>query len=558
MSYTYSPPDYIAFSTTTLLTNGQTYDSGVLSLLGYTQVQTDVLSNVNGTIVIDFCVDAAGSDIARTLTIPYSGGSGFQLFSAPAFTPYVRYRFTCDAAGQTDFFFDTKFMNQALSPQILGADAFIANTMTTVLNRSIITGKTEGGGYYDSARITDKALSVSIDSPRTAFGELSTTIPEPVAQADFIYGINNRLHTNSTNSGIISVDAGMAKINTTATTSANAQLQSIRYLRYRPGQGAMGRWTSLFVSNSAGSNSYSGLATPDMENAFMFGYEGTAFGIWHINNGTRTHIPQTTWNVDRMNGANGLLNQSGMTLDPTKGNIYQVKYQYLGFGAVYFYVENSQNGDLVVVHELKYANSNIVPSVRQPSLEMIYRVENTTSSTDTEVKSASYGLFLEGQRKYLGPENTYNNTKSSVTTETSIFTLRNATSYNGIANRALTRLRFITFAANVSGAAGTATLRITRNATLGGSPSYTPVEGTTGDDGVTITDGQSTISVDTAGTTVTGGTELFDAIISEGTSNTYDVDNLDIFLAPGDTLTFSASATGSATAGISLVWSEDI
>jgi hypothetical protein len=73
--------DVLGFSTSALLGNGATYDSGVLSLNGYTQVQTDVLSDVDGTIVVDFIRDSGGTDILRTLTIPYTGGSGYQMFS---------------------------------------------------------------------------------------------------------------------------------------------------------------------------------------------------------------------------------------------------------------------------------------------------------------------------------------------------------------------------------------------------------------------------------------------------------------------------------------------
>jgi hypothetical protein len=64
------------------------------------------------------------------------------MFSAPAFTPYVRYRFTADEAGQADFYFDTKFLTTALSAQVLGADAFISSAMSASLTRSVLVGKT--------------------------------------------------------------------------------------------------------------------------------------------------------------------------------------------------------------------------------------------------------------------------------------------------------------------------------------------------------------------------------------------------------------------------------
>ena len=56
----------IAFSTSAALANGATYSSGVLSLIGYTQVQTNILSDVNGTVTVEFCEDSGGATVLRT------------------------------------------------------------------------------------------------------------------------------------------------------------------------------------------------------------------------------------------------------------------------------------------------------------------------------------------------------------------------------------------------------------------------------------------------------------------------------------------------------------
>jgi hypothetical protein len=144
----------LGFSTSTLLTNGETYDSTVLDMSNYTQVQTAILSDKDGTIVIDFIRDAEGTDILRTLTIPYTGGSGFEMFSSVAFTQYVRYRFTCDETGQTDFYFDTKFTKTSLSPQILDLTAFISPAMVASLGRNLIVGQ-DGNGSFSNVSVVE-------------------------------------------------------------------------------------------------------------------------------------------------------------------------------------------------------------------------------------------------------------------------------------------------------------------------------------------------------------------------------------------------------------------
>lgn len=158
------------FQTSALLGNGATYDSGVLNLTGFTQVQTHVLSDVDGTIDIEFIRDAAGTDVLRTLQIPYTGGSGYETFSAPAFTPYVRYQFTADQAGQSDFYFDTKFLSTGLTPQVLGATAFISPKMVSTLGRSILVGQDGAGSFANVTTVATSNAAGSYTSLQTVNG----------------------------------------------------------------------------------------------------------------------------------------------------------------------------------------------------------------------------------------------------------------------------------------------------------------------------------------------------------------------------------------------------
>jgi hypothetical protein len=135
------------FQTTANLGAAAVFDSGVIDLRGWTQVDTRIVSDQDGTITIRWYSDAAGLDEVRLLTIPYSAADGFQLFSAPAFTPFNRYVYTNGATPQGDFFFETKLLHTSLSPQILGVGSFIAGGMVTQLNRSILVGADSGGAY---------------------------------------------------------------------------------------------------------------------------------------------------------------------------------------------------------------------------------------------------------------------------------------------------------------------------------------------------------------------------------------------------------------------------
>ena len=292
------PTQIIAFSTSALLGSGATYSSGVLSLSGYTQVQTDVLSNVDGTVTISFLEDAAGTVTLRTLTIPYVGGSGYQMFSAPAFTPYVKYEFTADAAGQTSFYFDTKFLTQALSGQVLGLDSFVSPSMVANLGRNILVGRTPGNLYQNVGVNGNGHLETTIRSPINPFGSVSVESLTPIFQTDPVYGINPTEVVATTglgydpgvappaaNSGTNTATGNLFKCSTGTTAYSFATMQSRKRLRYRAGQGVVGRFTALWSAPVASSTVVAGFGSG--ESGFFFGYNGTAFGILHSTGNVR-------------------------------------------------------------------------------------------------------------------------------------------------------------------------------------------------------------------------------------------------------------------------------
>jgi len=534
----------LGFSTSALLGNGATYDSTVLNLSTFTQVQTHILSDVDGTIVIDFVRDAGGTDVLRTLTIPYIGTDGYQTFSAPAFTPYVRYRFTADEAGQSDFYFDTKFLRVALSPQILGVDSFISSSMSVGLNRSVLVGKTSGGAYENvSIEPVSNALDVSL--PRGAFGELETVEPTPVIQVDFIYNINaDMVDTTLTGSGTATQANSMLVLQTTAAISSSAMVETKRFLKYRPGQGCHIRGTALYTTGVAGSQQLFGAG--DVDDGLFFGYNGTSFGVMTRNSGVDTWVTQENWNGDKMDGTGGSSNPTGQLLDATKGNVYQINFQWLGFGLIEFAIEDSTTGRFVPVHAVRYANSNTVPSLGNPSFPILWSVENTTNNTNITLKGASCCGEIEGKVEYLGPTNAIGFSKSGVTTTlTNILTIRNKSTYQTITNR--TPVNILKYSASVDGNKP-AQFELVRNATLGGTPSYTDISTNT-----------SVIEYDTAGTTVTGGQIIdFSTLASSGSISEGSQQTTDIIILPNETLTLAVAATATTTDVTAAIrWVED-
>ena len=547
-------------STSTPLGISATFTGTWEDISGFASIEVIGSTDQIGTLYFDFSTD--GTNVDRAVQLSSGLDSSLGIHGLTPVSKYGRVRAVNSTVAETYLLLQTIYhtsgkvaLPTSRIGQTLGQYSDMLNT------RTVLVGNTQGGDYFQNI-LSDGAgsLEVSIQNPTTAFGELATSEPLPVAQIDFVYGVNNiTTITALTGSGAVTGVSGMVKCDTTAATSSSATLRSSRYLKYRPGQGGKAMFTAIFTSGAAGSTQYAGLFTPNLNNGFGFGYSGTAFGIWYNKGGVQTHIPKASWSNDVMDGAKGSTNKSGMLLDPTKGNVFKVVYQYLGFGGIKFYVENSANGRYVLVHEIKYANSDTTPSITQPSLNILWSAQNTTNNTAIAVYGSSGALFLEGYRQFLGPSFGGDNTKSTITTETNIFTVRNATNYNTVSNRAQIRLRTVTFASNTGGSgSGITTLKIRRNATLGGTPAYTATNGTTADNGVTITAGNSVSSYDTAGTTVTGGSLIFNSIVGVGNNSSHDLTGLDLYSNPGDTLTFSITSTQSITAGVGITWTEDI
>jgi hypothetical protein len=198
-------------------------------------------------------------------------------------------------------------------------------------------------------------------------------------------------------------------------------------------------------------------------------------------------------------------------------------------------------------------------------MNMLWTTYNSVSSTAVcKVSGASCALFIEGMRVFLGPLQSEDGylTATPNTTLTSALAIRNTTTFNGIPNRAFLHLRSISVAINGGSTATIVILRIIKNYTSGPT-TFTPVNGTTADNGVTITNGQactsSSVPAPTSYVTVVGGTQIFSTVVSATSLAVIDLTPYDISIFPGDTVSFAAFGTANTPlVGVSVVWNEDI
>jgi hypothetical protein len=516
--------------------------------------------NATGNVFVQFSNTASFpvilSNTETAVTSTIAGGFTLDVITA---AQYFRVVYINDSTPQTSLTVQSIFHPQARIAQTTTRYAQTPTDYTDVLNtRSIIWGKTVGGGVYEPVATNgENSLVVTIAEPRAAFGEVSFAENTPTCQVDFVYGINTNLTSNTTsNNATVTASTGMAVLTTGAQVNSVATLVTREYVKYRPGQGSMSRFTALFTTGVTGSTQFAGPGGGSVD-GLGFGYNGTSFGILYRHNSTDTWIPQSTWNYDTMLGGTA----SGKTLVPTNLNVYQVKFQYLGGGNIFYYVLNDFSGRWVLVHMIRNAGTQTTPNLRNPSMPVRFEARNTTNTTAIVIKTASVGQFLEGPRHFLGPRGALDALNASVAdvTQTNIIAFRNATTFNGTPNYAIVHIRQISFSANKSPQpSGCVNLRVIRNPTTTFA-SFTPYSGATADGGVTITSGNSVMSSNVAASTISGGLTTYTSTVSIGDSQTIDVTELDVNMYPGDVFCFVAysSVTG-VTVGISTVWNEDV
>jgi len=397
--------------------------------------------------------------------------------------------------------------------------------------------------------------NITVLNPLTAFGEMSIAEKSPIVQGVFDYTVSNtelNINTTTGSGTVININA-MAVVSSWATTTSTALFQSKHSLKYNAGVWGVGRFTALFTSPVSWTEQYIGItdergSSAIFKNGFTIGYTGTTLALQRWSGDTLTEIANASWD-DKLDGTW----PSGITIDWTKLNIFQVQYQYLWAWNIYFFVENPSSWRLVPFHILKYANLNTTPSVRVPNFKFTIWANNKATTSNMSVSCGSYGLFAEWKAKNIMIHQPQFSTgfkqSTTVTTEKACFTIKNKPTYP----TATPKTNFIKvllerLSCNIdnNGTTNIWVVRLVKNATLGWTPSYTDINST-----------NSIVSIDTAGTTVTGWTTILTtSLAGKNDTKEEDIVPFDIFIEPWDTITVAVSSTNSATINVDLLRKE--
>jgi hypothetical protein len=127
------------------------------------------------------------------------------------------------------------------------------------------------------------------------------------------------------------------------------------------------------------------------ENGFGYGVDAAGMYVFILTGGTKTKTYQENWNQDRVDGTDN----SGINLDLTKGNIFQINFVWYGYGGINFYLNiktiSDQKDNRVLIHSIQVEESVSVIDPNQP-ISVIAENDGTASNFDVYLGGRQFSI----------------------------------------------------------------------------------------------------------------------------------------------------------------------
>lgn len=249
---------------------------------------------------------------------------------------------------------------------------------------------------------------------------------------------------------------------------------------------------------------------------------------------------QSAWNVDKATDASSL-----ETVDFTKGNSYEIKFNGDGFGRILYSMRSSYDGKYYPVHIDEYLNAYTIPALSEARLPLALIASNGDSATNVSVQSTH--LSAE-----ISPEIVDNSTNATIPkfvvsssvpnltvpklVSTNFLSLRNGASFNGLPNSLQIQILSINYSYSGS---GTLLFTMSKRVNYSNAP-YAYI----------ATDPTSASSyfnyASSPAVQVTGGTVVRQWMATNGSALQVDVVSSQIFLNPGEEISISLKTLSNA------------
>lgn len=197
-------------------------------------------------------------------------------------------------------------------------------------------------------------------------------------------------------------------LNVTLNVAGVRVRQTFRRFNYQPGKSQNIQMTGVLVQEggvgSAASNRRIGLF--DQNNGVFFVMTGTTLGVavrtFTSGSAVTTIVSQSNWNLDKLDGSGGQGNQSGVTIDVSKAQIFVMDFQWLGVGRIRFGF--NINGRTIYCHQVLNSNINSLVYMSTPNLPLRFEIESlgTGAATTATVNHICASVESEGGYEDIG------------------------------------------------------------------------------------------------------------------------------------------------------------
>jgi len=215
--------------------------------------------------------------------------------------------------------------------------------------------------------------------------------------------VANAASTRATSiSGHINVTSGATALDT-------CHVASRRHPRYQPDRGL--KWAASIGFKGANLDGVlkAGLITEEEDGAYFKTIGDGFLYACILSNGVETHAEKITFPFD---------------IDITLGNIYDIRLQWRGAGAIEFFAGNPATSLLELVHKISFLNTlDQAASIRNPALSASFQANNNTQ--EVSLWCGCVDITSEGGNIPREQYGEHSDNNPSIGSGTAVFALRN-------------------------------------------------------------------------------------------------------------------------------------
>jgi hypothetical protein len=299
-------------------------------------------------------------------------------------------------------------VTQGTSPWVVSGNVGISGTANVVL--------------ADDANVVISGFS---GATADAFGRLRVSNPYTLFDTNARYYNHNQFSNINVGTGnvVYVQNQSSFQLNVGSANGDSVIRETKRVFPYQPGKSQLA--LNTFCFNTPKTNLRQRVGLFGANDGVFFENDGTYnyMVIRSGSTGAEERVRQDAWNGDRLNGAGGANNPSGVTLYPNRTQIFYSDVEWLGVGSVR--VGFIINGIYYLCHTFNHANQsgNTMVYMTTATLPIRYEITNTAATTgasmmtqicSTVISEGGYNAFGTTQsagtgttQKRLTNSNTY-------------------------------------------------------------------------------------------------------------------------------------------------------